>query len=182
MLAAPAGAFIRGTPDCRTGHCYEIVVPDRNGCEFFTAQEIIDFAAAQTFQGWPGHLLTIETEEEWNNFRGGAIPWRGILGAGGPTGGPYLWVTGPAAGTPVVLFGALHTRHPDACAAVFPRLGFSFGPYSEEKESGYIDPFPGANCGCDFAIGDGFVIEYEPPWGPVPALSRSWGFLKSIYR
>ena len=157
--AAVAATFFPGTVDCSlgNGHCYQVVLIGGNAGAPFTWAEADAFARAQVYQGNPGHLLTLETQAE---FDAAAVPKAGYLGAEGPSNGPYVWTNGVQAGAPVSYF-APFTAGPiagsDPACGPFPRLcvsasGYYGGPATAKLPS----PLPG--CPCE----QSFVVEYEP--------------------
>jgi hypothetical protein len=156
--------FVHGLPQIGPGgHFYEIATVSEGGCRHIAAQDVLNWADAQSFNGWPGHLLTVESQAEHDG-----IAMRGILGAFGGNRGPYTWMVGPNAGTPVVFYGGYADglsggTDPPQCAP-FSRLLGGNKSYWAHEEQGAFTSFPGSDCGsaCYMHLGDGFFVEYEP--------------------
>ena len=93
----PSATVVCGGPQ---GHCYRRV--GIATCTQYSWETVSNYALGSSYQGWPGHLLTVESSAEWQAGFGSNDCYIGALG---PSNGPYSWAVGPSAGTPVTYFG-----------------------------------------------------------------------------
>jgi hypothetical protein len=153
-----AASFLPGAVDCSlgNGHCYQVVQIGGNAGAPFGWADADAFARAQTYQGNYGHLLTLETQAEYDSP---LVPKVGYLGAEGPSNGPYVWTTGSDPGATVSYFGPFAAgpiEGSDASCGPFPHLCLSgSGYYGGPDVAKLLSPLPG--CPCEQA----FVVEYE---------------------
>ena len=157
--AFAAVTFLPGPVDCSlgNGHCYQVVQIGGNAGAAFNWADADAFARAQLYQGNYGHLLTLETQAEYDSP---LVPKVGYLGAEGPSNGPYTWTTGPEWGGAVSYFAPFApgpVEGSDASCGPFPHLCMSgSGYYGGPATAKLPSPLPG--CPCEAA----FVVEYEP--------------------
>jgi len=156
---ALAATFVPGPVDCSlgNGHCYQVIAIGGNAGAPFTWAEANAFARSQVAQGNHGHLLTLETQVEYDSP---LVPKIGYLGATGSSNGPYTWTNGSEAGAVVSYFGPFTTAPidgSDPSCGPFPRLCVSASGYYGGPETAKLpSPLPG--CPCE----QSFVVEYEP--------------------
>src|SRR5262245_17911661 len=151
-LEAPfsaAATFYPGAVDCSlgNGHCYQIVLIGGNAGAPFSWAEADAFARAQIYQGNYGHLLTLETQAEYDSPQ---VPKLGYLAAEGPSNGPYTWTNGSDPGATVPYLGPF-TAGPiegsDPSCGPFPRLCMSSaGYYGAPAVAKLPGPLPGCPC------------------------------------
>jgi hypothetical protein len=171
------------------GHYYQqyAIIPDCGCAEGMSWATLEAFAESKLYNGLQGHLLTINTLDEWNCVVG-SVPGldsdRGALGSSGTPdqSGPHAtWVVGAEHGDPVVLFGPWASTDPGyVCEGAWPyvmhgchcRLNLLNSTYSAVCDTGQYGGWPGSNH---------VTVEFEVS-GPTPAQRTTWGSMKTIYR
>lgn len=158
------------------GNHYELVLDANIG--WFDAR---DAAAARSFQGVPGHLVTITSAGEnaflYSTFTTGATDHLAWTGGREPNDdGSWHWDVGPESGvqysngsSPVPPGSYVNWVgvEPNDVAATEDYMSFIIGGYAG-FEAGWADS-PETNLGSDPIVG--YLVEYETSLVPVPTLA-----------